>query len=122
MTTDDPLRQELIDLATALATAESQVLRVAYKEESETTDAAAGAAHFLKLNERRLGRDLEQYGFMGASIMGWQGTLVLFLEEVVLPLEKAAPTSYVVACEKLKEIGKQVYPTDLQADWEELLA
>lgn len=119
--TDDSMRQELIDVAAALAAAEPQVLRVAHNEEDETSEAAADAAHFLKLNERRLGRDLELYGFMGASVEGWQRTLARFLEEVVLPLKKAAPAAYAVACEKLNELGKRVYPADLQADWEELL-
>lgn len=118
----DLLRQELFDLATALAAASPEVLRVACNEEDKTTAAARDAAHFFKLNEQRLGRDLELYGFMGEKLEGWESTLVRFLEEVVLPLKKVAPAAYAVACEKLKEMGKKVYSADLQPQWEELLA
>ena len=118
----DTLRQELIDLATALAAASPEVLRVAHNEDDKTTTAAKDAAHFLKLNELRLGRDLELYGFMGEEMMGWQSALTDFLKEVVLPLKSAAPAAYAVACEKLKEMGKKVYSADLQPQWEEILA
>ncbi len=116
----DPLQQELIDLATALAQASPEVLRVAYNEDDKTTSVEKEAAHFLKLNERRLGRDLELYDFMG-KVEGWEITLADFLEEVVLPLKKVAPAAYTVACEKLKEMGKKVYSTNLYSEWEELL-
>lgn len=118
----DLLRQELLDLATALANASPEVLRVALSEDDKLPAAVEDTAHFLKLNERRLGRDLEMYGFLDESIEGWQETLVLFLQEVVLPLRQTAPAAYKVACEKLKEMGKKVYPADLQSKWEELLA
>lgn len=118
----DPLRQGLIDLAKALATASPEVLRVAHNEDDKTTVAAKDAAHFLKLNEERLGRDLEVYAFLGESLEGWPSTLARFLEEVVLPLKQSAPSAYAVACEKLKEMGKKVYTADIQPQWEEILA
>lgn len=117
-----PLRQELIDLANALVAISPEVLRVAHNEDDKTTSVVKDVAHFLKLNEQRLGRDLELYSFMGDKLEGWEGTLVRFLEEVVLPLKSVAPVAYKVACEKLKEMGKKVYPADLQAQWEEILA
>ena len=117
----DPLRQELIDLASALAATSPDVLRVAHNEDDKTTVAVKDAAHFLKLNGQRLGRDIELYGFMGEKLEGWQAALARFLEEVVLPLKHAAPAAYAIACEKLKEMGKKVYSADLQTQWEEIL-
>ena len=111
----DSLRQELIDLAHALAEASPEALCVAKCE------SAAGATHFLKLNDRRLGYDLEAYGVSAEAAEGWQGILYRFLKEVVLPLESAAPEAYRVACEKLIEMGKKVYPADFQPAWEEVL-
>ena len=113
----DTLKQELIDIASALADASPDALQVAYHE-----DAAGGAKRFLKLNGQRLGRDLETYGFSGEKVAGWQETLRLFLEEVVLPLEDAAPEAYEAACGKLIEMGKKVFPADFQPVWEEILA
>lgn len=116
------LRQELLDLADAMVATSPEVLRVAHNEEDATTEPAEDAAHFLKANERRLGRDLELYGFMGDGPVGWQSTLSFFLEEVVLPLRSSAPAAYSVACSKLKDLGREVYPTDIQAEWEAILA
>lgn len=118
----DPLRQELIVLASALASASPGVLRVAHNEENKTTDVVKDAGHFLKLNEQRLGRDLELYGFMGEKVMGWPTALTHFLAEVVLPLKGVAPASYTLACERLKEMGKKVYSPEMQVKWEEILA
>lgn len=112
----DTLRQELIDLASELAEASPEALQIAYHE-----DAAGGATRFLKLKGEKLGDDLETYGFSAENAEGWQGILYRFLEEVVLPLEDAAPAAYEVACRKLIEMGKRVYPANLQPEWERLL-
>lgn len=122
MTTENLSMQELIDFATALATTLPEVLRIAHREEDVTTDVALDVAHFLKLNEQRLGRDLESYYIMGKSLVGEQSTLTYFLEEVVLPLKKLAPTAYAVACKNLKEWGKRVYTIKDQTVLEEILA
>ena len=117
----NPLRQELIDLAHALAVASPEVLRVAHNEEDHTTSVALDAAHFLKLDGVRIGRDLELYGFMG-DVAGWPSVLAYFLEEVVFALQSKAPEAYAVACEKLKEMGKKVFPLEMQPEWDALLA
>lgn len=112
----DSLRQELIDLAHALAEASPEALCVAQCE-----SAAGGTTHFLKLNGQRHGYDLEAYCVSAEVAEGWQGILYRFLKEVVLPLESAAPEAYKVACEKLIEMGRKVYPADFQPAWEEVL-
>lgn len=60
-------RQEIIDRMIQIAKTASEnsggKLRLAYNEEDMTTDKAE-AGHFFKFNEKRLGRDIELYGFM----------------------------------------------------------
>ena len=65
------MQQQLLDLANSLAAASPLVLRMAHNEDNVTTAVAMDAAHFLKLNEKRLGRDIELYGFMG-KMGGWE--------------------------------------------------
>jgi hypothetical protein len=116
------LRQALLDTSSELAAVCPTILRVAHNEEDSSTTQTKGSEHFLKLNESRLGRDLELYGFMGEGPVGWQATLPIFVEEVVLPLKSAAPAAYALACNKLKELGKQIYPPEAQSQWEEILS
>jgi hypothetical protein len=116
----DPTREELLELVSQLVEVSGGRLRLAHNEYDKSRKIAKDAAHFLKLDEKRLGRDIELYGFMGAEIMGWQEALVLFLEEVVLPLKNTVPSAYNKASESLIEIGKRVYSTELLAKWEEL--
>lgn len=115
-------RDELMALATQIANSSDGRLRLAHNEEDATTIAAMDAAHFLKLDEQRLGRDIELYGFMGDRMMGWQETLATFLEEVVLPLKSSVPNAYQAASDGLKKAGLKVYPAELQQAWQELLA
>lgn len=94
---------------------------MAYQEEDTTADKALDAAHFIKVDGRRVGRDIEVYGFMGDGAGGWEATLFRFFEEVLLPVrELGLADSYAAAGEKLKELGHKVYTQNLHAGWDAL--
>lgn len=111
----------LLGVAEAAIEASNGRLRIALHEEDQSDDFVPDAQRFLKFDEKRLGRDIELYGFMGDSAMGWQQLLPTFLEEVLLPIKSKLPDSYSRAATKLRELGEEVYPPDIQQRWAELL-
>lgn len=105
------------ELASDMCAADTQ-LRIVKNEEDDSAKPQIGAATFVKLNGKRLGRDLELYGFM-ANFMGPGGTLATVLEELVLPLKKPAPKAF--------ESGLMLLRTfeffgEKQDEWNQLLA
>lgn len=95
-------------------------LRVAHNERNTNRKKDKEAARFIKLDERRLGRDIDIYIFMGNKAMGWEQTLPTFLMEVILPLKKTLPESYTKSSEALREFGTTVYSGDILQLWQEL--
>ena len=75
-------RERLLAIAEAMQTTD---IRLAYNEEDDSTEVNEEAAHFLKYNEKRVGRDIELYAFMG-EIEGDIVMLCDFLGEVIMPL------------------------------------
>jgi hypothetical protein len=62
------------------------------------------------------------YNFL-AHVQGWQITLVMFLEEIVLPLQNLECfDSYKTAVECLKELGKRVYSNEEYSEFVELMS
>jgi hypothetical protein len=110
---------EILRIAELAVQHSNGLLRLAYNEEDEGDEFTGGAQRFLKLDGKRLGRDLELYGFM-ANIAGWERILVEFLLEVILPLKKASPESYAKAGEALRLLGESVYQSDKLEEWNNL--
>ncbi|MFH1233679.1 MAG: hypothetical protein V1649_03460 [Patescibacteria group bacterium] len=113
-------RAKLFEIAKTAVQYSGDHLRLAFNEEDGSEKFVSDAAHFLKLDGKRLGRDIELYGFMGDSIAGWQQTLAMFLEEILLPLKSMLPESYAKAGEALRTLGELVYPDDIIQQWREL--
>jgi len=113
-------RAELLKIAEIAVQDSGGRLRLAFNEEDESEEFVGSAARFLKLDGKRLGRDIELYGFMGDDIAGWQQTLAMFLEEIVLPLKSKLPESYAKAGEALRTLGESVYPENILQQWRDL--
>ena len=111
---------ELLKIAELAVQHSGGRLRLAFNEEDESEDFVGGAARFLKLDGKRLGRDIELYGFMGDDIAGWQQTLAMFLEEILLPLKSELTKSYAEAGEALRTLGESVYPENILQQWRDL--
>jgi len=114
------IRDELFKIAAIAVEHSGGRLRVAFKEGDQSDERRDEAAHFLKLDGRRIGRDIELYGFMGEGPLGWQETLVMFLQEVLMPFANVLPESFDKAGGKLCILGEEVYPSCLIADWRDL--
>jgi|WetSurMetagenome_2_1015567.scaffolds.fasta_scaffold54768_3 hypothetical protein len=111
---------ELLQMAEAAVAISDGRLRLVHNQEDNSEKLEREAARFLKLDGHRLGRDIELYDFMGRGPVGWEGTLPMILEEVILPLRKELPKSYETASEKLKKMGEPVYKGDILNSWNEL--
>jgi hypothetical protein len=93
-------------------------LRIAISEADDNESLQPAAARFLKLDGKRLGRDIELYDFLGRTIVGWPVTLAEFLLETLAPVKTTLPESYHHAGEALKQLGRSVYPADACAEWD----
>lgn len=116
----DGRRAELLKIAELAVQHSDGRLRLAYNEKDESDEFTRGAGRFLKLDGKRIGRDIEQYGFFGDSVAGWGEALVMFLEEVLLPFKNGLPKSYTKAAEALRTLGESVYPEDMLQQWRDL--
>lgn len=112
---DNAFRHNLLKIATDIAAASPQVFRLAHNEANVSRAHDKEAAHFLKLNEKRFGRDIELYGLMELN-QGRAGALVQFAEEIVLPLKKLDSTAYAAAVEGMRFMGDAVFPDKID-DW-----
>jgi hypothetical protein len=115
--TDEEKRKELLRIAEVAVQHSGERLRLAHNEDDASENFVADAAHFIKFDGKRVGRDVELYGMMGELVEGWQSTLVRFLEEVLMPLKRELPESYAKAGEALRILGESVYPAEILQDW-----
>jgi hypothetical protein len=93
-------------------------LRVAHNEEDQTADPQPEAAHFLKLDGKRLGRDLELYAFM-VKLAG-AAALADFIAEVLIRLRGELPGAYAAAAADFKTHGRAHVPPDMRDAWNKL--
>lgn len=95
--------------------------RLAHQENDTTTGNVPDAAHFIKVDGKRVGRDIELYAFLGAGPAGWQDTLVMFLQEVLIPVRYSGlEESYKAAGERLRQLGHEVYAPEVHSQWDAL--
>lgn len=115
-------KAELLKIAEIAIQNSGGRLRLAFNEEddSEKFVGSVAGVRFLKLDGKRLGRDIELYGFMGDDIAGWQQTLIMFLEEILFPLKSVLPESYAKAGEALRTFGESVYSEIILQQWRDL--
>ncbi len=111
-------RDDFHELAKIIAAFSGGKIRIAFKEEDDSTTQNKEAGHFLKLNEKRLARDIPVYGIMAKASP--EQALPNFLGEVLFPIENECPESFEKAAFQLKEMGLRVYADDFINDWNKL--
>jgi len=107
-------RKRLLDIAAAIAMTNTDI-RLAYNEEDESREINKDAAHFLKYKEKRLGRDIELYAFMG-EMSSDIGMLCDFLNEVVYPLKLQNS----IPAQAIQDWGYELVEADRCEEWNEL--
>lgn len=113
------MTQDLIQIAMNMVEASNGRLRLAQGEEDESRQLQPEAATFLKLDERRFGRDLELYNFLG-TVTGQGHALSYVAEEIVLPLRSVCRESYFVGADAMKVIGRKYLEGAHLVSWLEI--
>ena len=111
-----PLEPELLILAGIITGLSEGRVRVAVNEEDDTTQTQVEAAHFLKLDETRLGRDLEVYGFIG-RVAGNELALGDFVGEVIIPLRTSIPAVYDSVAPLAEQLGYEFLDAKYHQTW-----
>ena len=109
----------LLKIAETTAQQSGGRLRLAFNEEDETTELCSEASHFLKFDEKRLGRDIELYGFM-SEFAGQMSILASFLMEIILPLRADLFDSYKEASDQVRILGESICTPDILESWRQL--
>jgi hypothetical protein len=107
-------------LANLLQEKAPQHIRIVLHEKDDSTAVEPEAAHFIKLDGERMGRDLELYNFM-ATVGGTGLAAALLLEELILPLKSLAPAAFTAGIEFLREQSPTYMPPEKQEEWVDLL-
>lgn len=114
------LRSGFIAIARGMGEASGGRLAIVFGEADDSAASESEAAHFLKIDGRRHGRDIEVYAFL-AKLEGEPAALVRFVEELVLPLE-GVPASHAVGLQGAEALGPRFFEDEtLLAEWAGLL-
>ncbi len=111
------IKDKIFDFAQCVIDTSDNKIRMSFKEEVKTKQVDRAAAHFLKYNDERLGRDLEIYVFMD-KVMGTAMMVVHLLQEIILPIKKEdrSKTSF----DYLKEWGFEINKPEHREAWIDL--
>ena len=107
-------KETFLQLATIITEHSSGKIRIAFNEKDSSKEQDLEAAHFLKLNEQRIGRDMELYGLM--SVASPQNALIDFLE-LIMFIKNECKESYEQANPILKELGTKVFTGETLEKW-----
>ena len=90
-------------------------------EQDSSTDPCKDAQEFLKLDGKRLGRDLKLYDFM-AEVATEPMALCHILEEILLPIKYAGglELAHKEGCVVLKKWGTDIFDGKRAEQWKEL--
>lgn len=94
-------------------------LRLAEHEEDETNDRCDEACRFLKLDEARIGRDLELYRFMFR--LDPSLAPVSILEEVLMPLRRSLPGAVASIKNDFASMTTAIFMNSQRTEWSSLI-
>jgi hypothetical protein len=92
-TSSEQAYKEIHALCIQMCSAEPSRLSIVKNEEDNTSDPQPEAQEFLKLDEKRCGRDFKLYGFM-AEIQGSVGFALSDFAEVVMYIKHNVPKAF----------------------------
>ena len=114
--THDEWLEKILTVVRDMVDADPEHLRLAKNEADENSEPDPETAMFLKLNEKRLGRDLELYRFMAKVSISM--ATANFLEEVVLQLKQPSPVAFQIGIVELRTFD--VFGA-LQSEWRSVI-
>lgn len=112
-------KEHISQIAEMLQEVSRGEVRIAYQEEDQSTDEALTAHHFIKVNGKRLGRDIEVYAFM-LKVVGPEQVLLELYEHWVLPL-KGVGQCFPKGSRAIYECGAQHFAErGILSDWQKV--
>ena len=93
VTASDQAYEEIRALCIQMCRADPSRLRVVKNEEDETTDSQPEAHEFLKIDEKRCGRDFKLYGLM-AGISDNVGHALADFTDVIMAVKNLIPSAF----------------------------
>jgi hypothetical protein len=114
-------RDRLMDIAKKIAFYSKGRARLAYGEKNESKETFWANAHFIKVDGKRVGQDIELFGCEAGKV-NWQLVFLKFFVDILLPIkESGLEDSYNIAAGSLKKLGREALkPVDFQ-ELDELL-
>ena len=114
--------ERLLPICHKMAEVCPERIRIAHNEEDETTALQPEAAHFLKLDGKRVQRDIEVYGTM-ATIHGIGVGLADF---ILLPwtVARKVPAAYLAVIDELHALADLLpteLPDELRKTWHDMI-
>lgn len=113
--------EKLLDICRTLAEHSDGRVALVCAEEDERQDAAMDAAHFLKLDGKRLGRDIELLGFM-ADVAGVEVALADFAHCVCLLKAKGLSKSYEAVRQSCSDLEEFMDREKDKARWRDIFS
>ena len=113
-------RDQLMDIAKKIAFYSSGRARLAFNEKNESKATFWANAHFIKVDGKRVGQDIELFGCEAGKV-NWELIFLKFFEDILLPIRKSGlEDSYNIAAGSLKKLGREALkPADIP-EWDEL--
>lgn len=108
------IKDKIFDFAQCVIDTSAGKILMVFNEEDETGQTNKEAAHFLKYDNKRLGRDLELYAFMD-EIMGTPMVLTHLLEEIIFPIKKEKWSKS--SADYLKKWGTEIIKPENVSEW-----
>lgn len=113
--------QKITRMAEAIVNASSGRIKLVSGEQDTSEQSEPDARDFLKLDGKRVARDLEVYAIMIVSSSA-EAVLVTLLEELLLPIKRLGPLpAYQAGADFLREWGQAVYDAELFVEFAALL-
>jgi len=108
------IKDKIFNFARCVIETSNGKITMAFNEENKTTQVNREAAHFLKYNDKRIGRDLELYAFIN-EVVGTPVLLTYLLDEIIFRIKKEKWSK--TSSDYLKEWGFEVNKQENRDAW-----
>lgn len=113
----DPFYADLINICDKMCAASGDRIHLVFGEKDSSGEEQDDAAHFLKMDGRRIGRDIEQFAML-SKITSIPFAAADFLA-VMLGVSASLPAAYKAVEPDLRSL-KKYFAEEYQKDWDEL--
>lgn len=117
----DRLVEKLLDICRTMAEHSDGRVALVHAEKDECQDPEMEAAHFLKLDGQRLGRDIELLGFM-ADVAGIEMALADFAHGICLLKAKGLKDAYESVRQDCSNLEEFMEREEDRARWREIFS